>query len=170
MKTALLCAILMTAALSGCATVPKTVESAPAGEGKVWGGIIKSGVAEDASFFMFEPNVIGKRDFFPPTVKKVTWWALFQPFATYEFTPAAFTARWYAPNRELYWEESFSGGGPFAKVSLPIKETPAEEFPGRWYVQIYYKGRLIDDKQFLIDIKDRSDSAAAGPVPSAGTP
>jgi len=149
---------------SGCAaSLPAKVEGEiaslhPSPSSATWSAIKESGINEDCGLVVFLgiPQPKGKKDFFSKSDKQVTWWATFQP-ATFGFirtAPPSFTARWYAPNGHLYWEDSFAGdiGLLFAKNSLPIAETPAETFPGRWRVQIYYEGRLIDEKEFLINI------------------
>lgn len=151
--------------IPGCATLPPTVEHelVPPGSGTAtWGGIRDSGVAEDATFIpiIAKATPVGKSNFFPPTTKQVTWWALFNPYAlgTFHMTAPNLVARWYAPNGAMYWEDNFPTdmGAMFAKNSLPIAGTPAEGFPGFWYVQIYREGSLIDEKRFAIDSRDRS--------------
>jgi hypothetical protein len=165
MKIGLCLLTLVLLFASGCATLPHRVpgEIVPPGTGPgTWAGIRKSGVSEDVNyvFLISEAYPIGKSNFFPPTVKNITWWAVFQPsvFGFIRTHVPSFVARWYAPNDALYWEETFPGhlGSHFAKTGLPIAGTPAEAYPGFWRVQIYYEGRLIDEKRFAIDSKDRS--------------
>lgn len=148
----------------GCATLPEKTpgELVPLSAStsfKRWGGVRESGVSEDCGYVPLPPipSPKGKKSFFTKTDAKVTWWATFQPaaFGFIRPQPPGFIARWYAPNGTMYWEESFAGdiGSHFAKNSLPIAGTPAETFPGRWRVQIYYEGRLIDEKEFIINQK-----------------
>ncbi len=146
--------------LQGCATLPERTqgEIVPLHSSVTWAGIKESGVAEDCSYVPI-PTIAtpkGKKNFFSKTDKQATWWALFQPAALgfLRTAPPGFTARWYAPNGTLYWEESFAGdiGSHFAKHSLPIAGTPVETFPGRWRVQIYYEGRLINEKEFIVNL------------------
>ena len=64
-------------------------------------------------------EIKSKKSFFSKMDKQATWWATFQPatFGVFRSAPPSFTARWYAPNGSLYWEDSFSGdiGCLFAK-------------------------------------------------------
>ena len=123
-----------------------------------WSAIKASGIHEDCGLvgFLGIPQPKGKKNFFSKFDKQATWWASFQPvtFGLIRTAPPSFTARWYAPNGNLYFEDNFAGdiGSLFAKNSLPIAGTPAETFPGRWRVQIYYEGRLIDEKGFIINL------------------
>jgi hypothetical protein len=142
----------------GCATLPDKAqgEVVPLRAGGIqrWGGIKDSGVHEDCDYSLFSAHPKGKKSFFSKTDKQATWWAIFQPaaFGFIRTQAPGFVARWYAPNGNLYWEDNFAGdiGSLFAKNSLPIAGTPVERFPGRWFVQIYYEGRLIDEKEFII--------------------
>jgi len=149
--------ILGVGVLSGCALPPKVPgELMPVGEAGVnWPGIKRSGVAHEVEVdFLGFAHIKKEGSFFETTDQQITWWAEFQPYAlgVFHFMPPTLVARWYAPNKKLYWEEQFitNLGATGAQVSLPLHETPAEEWPGAWYVQVYRDGHLIDEKKFVI--------------------
>jgi len=109
--------------------------------------LVRSGVAFDAKENIFGLiRLQGPKNFFRPDTKQVSWWGEFKPFKTWG-TPEL-EARWYNPQGELISKQSFKGQVcQLAKTTLKMEGLQVQ---GMWKVEIYYKGGLLDQKQFSI--------------------
>jgi len=134
-----------------------------------WRQIRSSGVSEDADYSIWSDRVdpIGHSADFLPDTKFITWWALFNKttFAM-AFTPS-FKAKWIAPGGAVYRETSFSKSAMndvYMKTRLPVAGTDVADKPGRWAVEIYFKGNRIDRKEFRVVTQEIIDKEKAALV------
>lgn len=138
----------------------------------VWEHIRASGISRDASHAVLADKVTveGQTNHFTSKDEKVTYWAHFTFSAFYSPEDVMFQARWYDPDGNLFYEDAFplNNGfdSMFMKTHLPIKDSPAQYFPGVWQVEIYYKGYSIDKKPFHILPED---PGTYRPAPAAQT-
>jgi len=146
--------VIVTTLLTGCASM-NYFNPADVRQG-TWKQIRASGIARDASHtaFIDKVHVEGKTNHFSPQDERVTYWAHFTAGAFHSPYHVNFQTRWYDPEGNLFFDEAFPLNNMlnafFMKTSLPIKDSPAQYFPGLWQVEIYYQGYLIDKKQFHI--------------------
>ena len=123
---------------------------------------VRSGVAYDADEDMSGTiTVQDPKSFFNPRTKQVTWWGEFKPFASWG--PPELKAMWYDPSGRFVASQTFRGMEcRLAKTTLPMAPYRPEE--GRWQVDIYMDGRVIDRKPFVIfdaarDARDKAQTA-----------
>ncbi len=146
--------LLVVWTLTGCASMnhfsPTDVQQG------TWKHIRSSGIAKDASHtsFIDKVNVEGKTSHFSLQDEKVTYWAHFTAGAFHSPYHVNFQTRWYDPQGNLFFEDAFPLNNMldafFMKTHLPIKDSPAQYFPGLWQVEVYYQGYMIDKKQFHV--------------------
>lgn len=106
-----------------------------------------SGVAFDA-----REDILGMihidepKTFFKPDTSQVTWWGEFDEFEAW--TRPQLEARWYNPQGQLLQTQQFRGTiCRLAKTTLQMQDLQQQ---GRWHVEIYYKGELLDRKDFFL--------------------
>lgn len=138
------------------AQVPKPIESVPAPEPpkpkfKVISEkpILSSGFADEVSNLWLGGSVEGARRSFSRKSEKVVWWAEL----TNSLIERSFLAKWYDPDGELYLEKKFKnafGNTRLAKTALKIKDEFPSQKPGQWVIEVYYKDKLIERRNFTI--------------------
>ncbi|MBI4970511.1 MAG: hypothetical protein HZC17_01535 [Candidatus Omnitrophica bacterium] len=133
---------------------------------------VRSGVAYDA-----DEDVTGlitvqdPKSFFNPRTKQVTWWGEFKPFISWGAPQLA--AKWYSPSGQLVASQEFKGMAcRLAKTTLAMAPYQPEE--GRWQVDIYMDGRVIDRRPFVVfdavrDARDKQNAAAQGRGPEVSS-
>ena len=146
--------LILLGMVAGCAFMnrvnPKDIRDG------VWNRIRASGIAKDASHARWSDKIQieGKTNHFTAGDEKVTYWAHFTPGTFPSPDHVSFQARWYDPDGNVYLEDTFPLNNlydaQFVKTHLPIKDFPIRHFPGLWQVEIYYRGYLIDRKEFHI--------------------
>lgn len=112
--------------------------------------LVQSGVAYDASEAWWgKINVQEPKSFFKPTTDQITWWGEFKPFKFWG-TPEL-QAVWINPQGKEAARQDFKGlHCALAKTTLKMN-TVARPIPkGKWRVDVYHKGQLIDSKNFMI--------------------
>lgn len=165
-KDTAVASLLLALVITSCVYIPaKPHGIVPPGFSQgPWKRLEVSGVSEDAEYVFMRPwKPIGHQTIFSTAVPKVTWWGRFKPltFIGVALNGRTFVVRWYSPDGNFFWEEEFQTlkwDEMAAKASLPIKDSPAEELPGRWFVQIYHRGELIDEKYFILTDESKIQS------------
>ena len=106
--------------------------------------LLRSGVAYDAHEDPLGAiHVKDPKSFFNKDTDQVTWWGEFKPFTGWG--RPKLQAQWVNPKGELTAVQDFKGEVcRLAKNTLKMKEGAS----GLWRVKVYYKGKLLDDKQF----------------------
>ncbi|GEM_PF-2808888 len=139
--------------ISGCASM-KEIRTVETPDGVRWDAIKESGIRGEGSpgtFFMAEGPDARAIMHFKHNAFKVIWWSEFQSW-TFISSPV-FIVKWIDPDGNIFWEEEISAdGGSFSKyeVYLPVWGSPAKNYPGLWRVDVYFRDRLIDQKNFII--------------------
>lgn len=123
--------------------------------------LMRSGVAFDASEDIFGLiHIEEPKDFFKPDTEQVSWWGEFKPFKAWG--RPELEAKWYNPQGQLMAGQKFRGNVcRLAKTTLKMQGMK-EVQQGLWRVEVYMKGKLLDQKQFSI--------YESGPSPSKSGP
>ncbi|MBT6276167.1 MAG: hypothetical protein HOI95_18785 [Chromatiales bacterium] len=110
-----------------------------------------SGLSEDAKSYLFYAQESNPKTVFSTTDEKVTLHVRFE----YNVVASSqrFRATWYEPSGQAYVAGAVGtifGSNRDLIVSLKMADSPAARKPGRWRVDLYYKGEIIVEHAFEV--------------------